>query len=158
MSSALLKVEGQADGNTNTVLGPPRQRHPHDPPHKVYAAQRTILLARGARAVTVAIDPVDMSPSFFLGRIIHHDHNRVYGRHPVRGAANETPPQPPARLVEGSSQKDRETREVLDGARPGEPQIRGDGVTVATGDGMLVSVGHGVGVLVPVDEAVGDGV
>ena len=120
-------------GTLTLLAGPARQRHPHDAPHKVEPPQRAIFLARRARAVAVVAHPFDLAPRLFLGRVVDDEHNRGFGGHPLRRAADDPRPQLPARLVERPAQKHIKAREVLDRRRPGEPQIGRDRLALPTG-------------------------
>ena len=112
------------------MSGPQRQGDTHDPPHEVQAPERAIFLAGRASPVAIAGYPFDVSPRFFLGRVVDLDHKGVLVGDPLGRAADDPRPQLPAGLVEGHAQEHIKAGEVLNGCSPRQPQIGSDGVTL----------------------------
>ena len=98
------------------------------PSTKFKPRQGPIFLAGRAGPVAIAGHPFDVPAGLFLGGVVTLDDDGGLGRNQLRGVTNDTGPRPPARVVEGAPQEDREPGEMLQGGRPRQPQIGGDRV------------------------------
>ena len=81
-----------------------------------------------------------MATGFFLGGIVEDDPNDLALGDKLCRQADDSAPELPASVVEGTPQEDIEAWKVLDCGRPGKPQIGRNGVAV-TGQGPAAGQG-----------------
>jgi hypothetical protein len=121
-------VEFQAHRDGHAVPGPPPEWHAPDAEPTVHAPSGPLFLAGRAGPVAIAGHPCDGTAGLCLGGVVTRDDDGGLGRNQRRGVTTDPGPHPPARIVEGASQADREPGARLHGGRPRPPQRGGDRV------------------------------
>ena len=118
----------EATGQGHRGPGPPPHGDAQDAEDTVQAPAGPIGLARGAGPVARAGPPVELSAGLVLcGRVTRAD-DRGLGRDQLGGVAKDAGPYPPARMVAGAPQDDREPGARRQGSGPCPPPIGGEDV------------------------------
>ena len=94
-----FEIEFAAHGDAEAVARPTREGDVHHAQHEVHAPQCAVFLPGGARAITVAGEPVDMVAGFFLGRIVEADANDFACGDKLGRQADNRPPEVPALVI-----------------------------------------------------------
>jgi len=81
LGKGVFQREFEADGPTQGVARPPREREPHDGPHQVEAPQGALCLAGCPGAVAVVRSALEVTAGLFHGGIIKADVDNGAGRH-----------------------------------------------------------------------------
>ena len=103
-----FEIQFEANRDAEAVAGPTLEGDVHDPQNDVQAPQRPVFLPCGAGAMTVAGEPFDMAPGFFLRGIVEAAPHDLAFWDQLGCQADDRPPEVPALVVEGAPEEDRE--------------------------------------------------